>query len=69
MIRNEAANCGNCPYWVCWDNESMSDAGSCRVGPPVGEEPWPTTARPKWCGQHPDINLRGQDGGLNNDQS
>ena len=46
-VRNEAAVCGNCPYYK---PNSVGDLGACCV-----TSEYPSMYNYQWCGQHPDF--------------
>jgi hypothetical protein len=46
-VRNEAAVCGNCPYYK---PNSVGDLGACCV-----TSEYPSMYKYQWCGKHPDF--------------
>ena len=55
IIRNEEANCGNCPYWK--NKEGTGITGSCHRRASSNHHDWPPRSCSDWCGEHPDFLL------------
>jgi hypothetical protein len=51
-VRNEAACCGNCPYYAEYDGKTNGDCGQ---HPPSNVNFFPHVTRISWCGDHPDF--------------
>lgn len=57
-VRNEAANCGNCPYGhdrrsdINWDTTALPY--ECRIR----AMEFPGRAADYWCGEHPDLGVK-----------